>query len=119
MIMSELLDAQPVLQELVVKKMPVKVAYAIAKNIKLANAELETFEETRIKLLKENWPLDEESQEFKVPDEDKEKWKEMLKELLDTEVSFKPYVVDIALVNGLELTPAQVLNISWMFINTD
>lgn len=110
----DLLEAQPVMQRLVSQKMPAKLAYAIAKNIKLVNDELEIFDSTRVKLLAENWEIDENTQQYKIPDEDKPKWKKMYDELISEEVKLDIYMIDASMLEGLEMTPGEVLAIGWM-----
>jgi hypothetical protein len=117
--LSELVEAQPALQRLANEKMPVKVAYAIAKNLRAVKPEVEAFEETRLKLLEENWELDPNTNQFKIPPEDQEKWQQMAKELLDTEVDIKVYIVDLATMDGTRVTPNDMAALSWMFTNGD
>ena len=114
MVIADLLEIRPVLQQLVNQKMPAKLAYALAKNIKQVNAELETFEQTRIKLLADNWPLNEKTQQYDVPEEEKAKWNKMYDELIKAEVKLDPYLVEPDGFDGVELTPGEMMAISWM-----
>lgn len=111
----DLLNAHPVLQRLMSEKMPVRLAYAVQKNFRLMEQEIKVFDDTRLKLLEENWKLNKETNQFDVPDEDKERWRKMFAELAESESTFVPYVIDFSLVDGLQLTPGEMLAISWMF----
>jgi len=113
---ADLLTAQPVLQNLMMRKMSAKLAYAIAKNYRLIAYELEDYEKARVKLLSENWKLNEEDNKFNVPEEDLSKWKSMHEELLQTESCYKPYLVDIALADQVESwTPAELISLWFIF----
>lgn len=110
----ELLESQPTMQRLVTQRMPAKVAYALAKNIKQMNEELKTFDETRVKLLEENWETDPKTSQFKIPPEDQERWNTMYNDLIESEVKIDPYMIKLSLLDSVELTPGEMLAISWM-----
>lgn len=111
----DLLNAQPILQNLVERKMPAKLAFAIAKNFRLIAPELEDYDKIRMKLLSDNWKLDEKTNKFKIPDEDQAKWKEMHDELLQTESGYQPYKIDLARAEQVEWTPAELLSLWFIF----
>jgi hypothetical protein len=94
--------------------MPAKVAYALAKNIKVVDDELKIFDETRIKLLGENWTLNSETGKYDIPLEEQEKWDSMYIDLVNSEIDVKIYQIDLTSMDGVELTPVEVLTISWM-----
>lgn len=110
----DLLNAQPVLQKLNDQKMPAKLAYAMAKNFRLVNQELEDYEKARIKILSDNWKIDEKENRYIIPDEDQSKFQKMLNELVDNEVKFSPITIDFELMSGMELAPGEVIAIDWM-----
>lgn len=79
----------------IIKEMalPVKASYAIAKNIKKIEKEIEVYNEERAKLLDKYGEKDEEGnlvvseeQNIKIVPENVEKWNKDLNELLDIEV---------------------------------
>lgn len=111
----DLLTAQPVLDKLINKFMPAKVAYALAKNIRLINQELDDYNKTRIKLLEDNWSFNPETNRYDVPDEDTPKWKKMHEELLDSEVNYQPYIINISLLESIEMTPADFTSLWFIF----
>ena len=111
---QDLLEMRPVLQQVLDHKMPAKLAYAIAKNVRQVNSELEDFETTRIKLLKDNWELDPVTQQYTIPPEDQKKWQEMYRELTQAEVELKPFTVKQSMFDNLEITPGEMMALSWM-----
>lgn len=115
----ELLESQSTMQRLVTQKMPAKVAYALARNIKQMNEELKTFDETRVKLLEENWKMDPETSQYKVPPEDQKRWQDMYANLIESEVKIDPYMIKLSLLDSVELTPGEMLAISWMVTDSD
>lgn len=106
---KDIIQMQSALASLMAKKMPVKLSYAIAKNLKMINREMEDFEEARVKLLREHWALDPKTNKYNIPDEDKPKWDEMYKELIEMEMGFQPYLFPYVYLEGLEFTPGEML----------
>lgn len=111
----DLINAQPVLKGLTQRRMPAKLAYAIAKNFRLITSELEDYEKARIKLLSDNWPLNEETNKYDIPEEEQSKWELMYNDLLQMESGYKPYVVDMTLTEEVEWTPSELLNLWFIF----
>lgn len=111
----DLLTAQPVMQEVMDRKMPAKLAYGLAKNFRLINIELEDYNKARLKILNDNWTLDEANNKFQIPEEDQEKWKKLHQELLDTECDYQPYMIDISLTEKIEWSPNELLNLWFIF----
>jgi hypothetical protein len=117
--LSELIEAQNAMQQLANQKMPAKVAYALAKNIRIMAPEVEIFEETRVKLLKENWSYDEKNNRYDIPPEEMKRWDSMIKEVLAQEVKLEPYLVDRSLLDSIQISPAEYIAISWMIKDED
>jgi len=111
----DLLNAQPVIQQLQNSKMPAKLAYGLAKNFRMIGQELEDYDKARLKILQDNWTLNEETTKFDIPDEDQKKWQDLHKELLDTEIDYKPYKLDLALTESIEMTPAEFSALWFVF----
>lgn len=111
----DLLTAQPVLQSIMERKMPAKLAYGIARNFRLIGPELEDYDKARMKLLSDNWKLNEKTNKFDIPDEDQSKWKLMHDDLLQLESGYQPYKIDITLTEQVEWTPAELLSIWFIF----
>ncbi len=111
----DLLNVQPLMESLLERKMPAKLAYGIAKNYRLIAVELEDYNKTRIKLLADNWKLDEKTNRYDIPDADVGKWKNMHDELLQTECGYQPYKIDIALTEQTDWSPAELLALWFIF----
>lgn len=101
-------------RELMARKMPAKVAYALAKNIRKIDTELELYSSTRTKLLGDNWKKTEDGTKYDIPPEDEAKWQEMHKELLETEVTLDLHTIDFPQIENLEFTPAEMLALDFM-----
>lgn len=112
----EMLGYQATWRELMARKMPAKVAYALAKNVKKIEAELSLYNETRLKLLAENWPKSEDGAKFEIPPEDEEKWAQMLAELVDVEVDLDAHMVDFGAFESVDLSPNEVLALEFMIL---
>ena len=115
----ELLNTGPVLEQLMDRKMPTQLAYALAKNYRLITQELETIDKARINLLKAHWSLDEKTNRYNIPNEDQLKWKEMYDELINGEADYKPYKVNFALTEKIEMTPGEIMSLWFIFDNLD
>ncbi len=115
----ELLNAAPVLKQLTDRKMPAKLAYGLAKNIRLINQELEDYDKARLSLLGAHWTLDQKTGKYDIPDDDQEKWKKMYDELIQGETGYQPYKVDFSLCENIEMTPWEILTLSFIFDNLD
>ena len=111
----DLINSQPVMQSLIERKMTAKLAYAIAKNFRLITSELEDYDKTRLKLLSDHWELNEKTNSYDVPDEDKEKWKKMHDDLLQTECGYQPYKIDLVLTEQMDWSPAELLSLWFIF----
>lgn len=111
----DLLTAKPILEKLMERKLPAKLAYALAKNFRLIAREIEDYDKARIKLLSDNWKLNAQTDKFDIPDEDQSKWKEIHTELLQTESEYQPYKIDLGYAEQVEWTPAELLSLWFIF----
>lgn len=111
----DLLNAQPIMQEVVNRKLPAKLAYGFAKNFRLINSELEDYNKSRIKILSENWKLNKETGKYDIPDEDQEKWRELHDEILNIDCGFEPFKIDMKLIENLEWSPNEILSLWFLF----
>src|SRR4030066_1446025 len=111
----DLLNAQPVLQALTDRKMPARLAYGLAKNFRMISQDLEDYDKARLKLLQDNWELDPETNKYKIPDEDQEKWRALHTELLAAETDYQPFKLDLALTESIEMTPGAFAALCFIF----
>lgn len=117
MLIKDLLIAQPVLQRLNNEKMPAKLAYAMAKNFRLVNQELEDFEKARTKMLEDNFEKSEDGSRFVIPPEREAEAQKMFDELINTEVDLKVYEIPSEwMTDQLMLTPGEAMAIEWLIL---
>jgi hypothetical protein len=115
----DLLNAQPVVQALTDRKMPAKLAYGLAKNFRMISQDLEDYDKARLKLLQDNWELDPETNKYKIPDEDQEKWRALHTELLEADTDYQPFKLDLALTETIEMTPGEFAALWFIFAGDD
>lgn len=111
-----------ILRKLSNMKLPVKVSYAIAKNINTIDKELKVFISERDKLIKEYAIKDEhgnpkvENNQYLFPDGKEEECNSKYAELLDIEVELQLREINIDdLINSnVDLTPNDMLELEFM-----
>ncbi|MDB2161502.1 hypothetical protein PMX22_17055 [Clostridium butyricum] len=111
-----------ILRKLSNMKLPVKVSYAIAKNINTIDKELKVFISERDKLIKEYAIKDEhgnpkvENNQYLFPDGKDEECNSKYAELLDIEVELQLREINIDdLINSnVDLTPNDMLELEFM-----
>jgi len=103
------------MQSLIERKMPAKLAYAIAKNFRLITSELEDYDKTRIKLLSDNWKIDEKTNRYDIPDNEQVNWKRMHDNLIQTECEYQPYKIDLTLTEQVDWSPSELLSLWFIF----
>jgi len=115
----DLLNSAPIVQQLMDRKMPAKLAYGLAKNFRMITQDLEDYDKARIKILQDNWVLNPETKKFDIPDEDQEKWRLLHSELLEGESAYQPFIVDLALTESIEMTPGEFSALWFIFDGDD
>jgi hypothetical protein len=104
------------------KQLPVKVSYAIAKNINSINKELKIFDEEKMKILKD-YTLKNESGEPKVKDnkfifidgkedECNEKYNELLD--IDVDIEIRKFNINELLNSNVEFSPSELMELDFM-----
>lgn len=107
------------------KKLPIKLSYAVGKNIMKFQEELESIEAARIKLV-EQYAKKSEDGSFEMKDghydvgENEQKLKEEFTEFLNTETDIDIHTVPEGIVENMEearydaLTPAELIALDFM-----
>jgi hypothetical protein len=111
-----------ILRKLSNMKLPVKVSYAIARNINTIDKELKVFISERDKLIKEYAIKDEhgnpkvENNQYLFPDGKEEECNSKYAELLDIEVELqlREINVDDLINSNVDLTPNDMLELEFM-----
>ena len=104
------------------KKLPIKVSYAIAKNISKIEKELEIYNKERQKLIDkyclkdEEGNLIDENNQFKIADGNLEAWNKDMNELLDIEIDINihKFSKDDLFNSNCNITPAELMLIDYM-----
>lgn len=105
------------------KQLPIKVSYAIAKNVSKIEKELEIYNKEKQKLVdkycikdeKGNNKIDENNQ-LKIADESLDDWNKSINELLDIEIEIDIHKFNIndLLNSNLDITPSELILIDYM-----
>lgn len=111
----------PVLRNISQKELPVKVSYAIAKNLNKIESELKTYESQRAKLI-DKYALKDEKGQVKADeagqiifkDECKEQWDKDIKELLEIENEIDIHKFNINILDGYNMTANELMLIDYM-----
>ena len=104
------------------KQLPIKVSYAIAKNISKIEKELEIYNKERQKLIDkyclkdEEGNLIDENNQFKIADGNLEAWNKDMNELLDIEIDINihKFSKDDLINSNCKITPAELMLIDYM-----
>lgn len=103
------------------KELPIKVSYALAKNISKIEKELEIYNKEREKLIEKYSVKDEsgktvidENNQIKIQDIHLEDWNKDIKELQGIEVEIDIHRFKLEELNGYNMTPAELMAIDYM-----
>ena len=113
--LEDLVNATEGLKGLSQKQLKARCAYAVGKILKSADAEIQSFNETRMELIKkygekaENGELKtEENGNVRIPAEQMEAFSRELRELLDTNVEISANKIKMDDIGEVEFTPAEM-----------
>lgn len=107
------------LREISQKQLPIKASYAIAKNLKKIEDELEIYYKEREKLI-DKYAEKDENGKVKVDESgfivfrDKEGWDKEIEELLAIENDIKIHTFPIDVLEGYNMSPAELMLIEYM-----
>lgn len=107
------------LREISKKVLPIKASYAIAKNLKKIEDELEIYYKEREKLI-DKYAEKDENGNVKIDEtgfivfRDKEGWDREIKELLAIENDIKIHKFPIDVLEGYNMSPAELMLIEYM-----
>lgn len=105
------------------KQLPIKVSYAIAKNVSKIEKELEIYSKEKQKLVDKYCIKDEngnnkidENNQLKIADENLDDWNKSINELLDIEIEIDIHKFNIndLLNSNLDMTPSELMLIDYM-----
>lgn len=103
------------------KELPIKVSYAIAKNISKLEKELQIYNQEREKLIEkysvkddDNKTIIDENNQIKIQDKYLDAWNKDIKELQEIEVEIDMHKFKLEELNGYNITPAELMAIDYM-----
>ena len=112
---SDLLNSTETLQKLSQKDFKAKLAWSIARLLKAAEAEIQSFNDTRMNLIKKYGEKDEngelvtdEKGNCKIGNEVLEEFSTELNELIGSEVEINANKIDMKLIEDIDFTPADM-----------
>ena len=101
--LAQIVESKDALSNLLNERLSVKVSYALQRNVQKLNPELETYEKSRVELIKNKHGVMQEDGNYAVKKENAPAFIEDLNELLSVEVD-----VDIHKVNLSEIKKSMV-----------
>lgn len=117
---KEILDKVNILGDISNRKLPVKVSYALAKNISKIESELKHYNNERVKIVDKYCERDEENNlkiengNYVVKEDEIENWNKDMKDLQDIEIEFDVHKFNIELLNGYDMTASEMMCIDFM-----
>ncbi len=118
---EKLVNSIGVLNKLTNMELPIKLSYAISKNITKINGELVVYNKERQKLIEKYGEKDEEGK-LKTKEDgtinilDIDSFNKDLKEILDIETEVDIHVIDLEKVDvDINITPGEIMLVDYMF----
>lgn len=118
---EKLVNSIGVLSKLTNMELPIKLSYAISKNITKIDRELVVYNKERQKLIEKYGEKDEESK-LKTKEDgtinilDIDSFNKDLKEILDIETEVDIHVIDLEKVDvDINITPGEIMLVDYMF----
>lgn len=112
---ADILNGTETLQKLAQKDFKAKLAWSISRLLKAAEQEIQNFNDTRLSLIKKYGEKDEngelitdEKDNCKIVESNVKSFNDELNELIVTEVELNANPIDIALLEDLQFTPADM-----------
>lgn len=121
---KKIVNDSMILMEISRKELPIKVSYALAKNISKIEKELEIYNSERQKLLDKYCIKDEhgenkvdENNQLKIQEEYLKDWNQDIKELQNIELEIDIHKFKLEELNGYNMTPSELIAIDYMIEN--
>lgn len=118
---EKLVNSIGVLSKLNNMELPIKISYALSKNISKIDAELTAYNVERQKLIEKYGEKDQEGklktkEDGTIDITDSENWSKDLKELSEIENEIDINVIDLENINAdINITPGELMVIDYMF----
>jgi hypothetical protein len=115
--LHKLVASSPALAELASDtKLPVRTSYWAGKVLRKANAELQDYNETRIKLCEQFGTVSADGRKYEFSDDKLPEFQKQVSELLDTEIELpgEPFTLDK--LGEATLSPASMMQLDWLIV---
>lgn len=121
---KKIINDSMILMEVSRKELPIKVSYALAKNISKIEKELQIYNSERQKLLDKYCVKDEngenkvdENNQLKIQEEYLKDWERDIKELQNIELEIDIHKFKINELDGYNMSPSELMVIDYMIEN--
>lgn len=121
---KKIVNDSMILMDISRKELPIKVSYALAKNIAKIEKELEIYNSERQKLIDKYCVKDEngenkvdENNQLKIQEEYLKDWEKDIKELQNIELENDIHKFKLEELNGYNMTPSELIAIDYMIEN--
>lgn len=121
---KKIVNDSMILMEISRKELPIKVSYALAKNISKIEKELQIYNSERQKLLDKYCIKDEngenkvdENNQLKIQEEYLKDWERDIKELQNIELEIDIHKFKINELDGYNMSPSELMVIDYMIEN--
>lgn len=118
---KKIVNDSMILMEISRKELPIKVSYALAKNISKIEKELDIYNSERQKLLDKYCIKDEhgenkvdENNQLKIQEEYLKDWNQDIKELQNIELKIDIHKFKLEELNGYNMSPNELIAIDYM-----
>lgn len=117
---KEILDKVNMLGDISNRKLPVKVSYALAKNISKIENELKHYNNERTKIVDKYCERDEkdnlkiENGNYVIKEDEIENWNKDMKDLQDIVVEIDVHTFRLEELNGYDMTASEMMCIDFM-----
>ena len=108
-----LVNAMPILEEIAQNNFPAAATFRITKVLKKLNVDLQTYEETRVALIRKYGKEDEESKQITVMAENMQAFGDEMRGLLETPIVVPK--IKISDLEGLDLPATKMLAVEFLF----
>ena len=117
---KEIIEKVGMLGEISNRKLPVKVSYAIGKNISKIESELKHYNKEREKIVDKYCEKDEEGNfkiengNYVIKENEIENWNKDMKDLQEIVVEIDVHTFSIDMLNGYDMTASEMMCIDFM-----
>ena len=112
--LHEVVNSLQSLQALGMEKMPIKLAYNIQRNMRLLSAEMDTYEKSRVDLIKSKYGTEQEDGSYQVSKDNMPEYRKEMETLGMIEVDLDMHTITIADFGDIKVAPIALDHLDWM-----